>query len=180
MSGERMLVTGHRKGAICVWDLGAHRVAAPNAARAEGGGRASDDPADEPALIASLPPPDGRGRPTTSRLRPDEILEPLTASDEMIRGVAIVDTHGLAAAGPSLVYANRAGQLTKLCTIAPSELAAFGDAEWDRYAHDPAADEADPPLPQPADPRRQASDDSDQEGALLSGTADLFRGAPFA
>ena len=129
MGGERMVVSGHRKGCLCVWELGC----SPRMADESGGG--VDGTA---RLIATLPPPDAH--PPT-----------LTASDEKIRGVAVVGTHGVGIAGPALVYANRAGALTKLCTIDSRELSEMTEREWELY-------------------------EKDQPGAL----SELYRGAPWA
>ena len=165
MSGERMLVTGHRKGCVCVWDVQPQRAA--GAAAAAGGGAGSSGASHRTVeLVASLPPPEDRSAPTASATRSSRSLEPLTISDELIRGVAVVDTQGLATAGPAVVYSSRAGALTKLCTINAAELSAFGDEEWERYAReDDGADE-------------QAGEQQ-AAGEEPLGGADGFRGAPW-
>ena len=59
----------------------------------------------------------------------------------MIRGVAVVGTHGVGVAGPALVYANRAGALTKLCTLDSAELSELTEREWDKYEKEQPVDE---------------------------------------
>ena len=53
----------------------------------------------------------------------------------------------MSAAGPLLDcrYANRAGNLTKLCTLATAELSALTEAEWEKYATPEADGERGPP-----------------------------------
>ena len=148
MRGERMLVTGHRQGAICVWDIAARPRRDDDAGRNAEAARAQRKASARIAfeLMTSVPPPDiggdGGARPTPTTLRDASALKPLSVSDHMVRGVAVVDAHGLPTAGPALVYSNRAGALTKLCTVDDSELEAFGDLEWEKYgAQDEGHDE---------------------------------------
>lgn len=143
MSGERMLVSGHRKGCVCVWELDA---AAPDGD--------PDGAHCTASLLATMPPPDAHTPPSTSPSRSVSELAPLTASDEMIRGVAIVGTHGIGAAGPALVYANRAGALTKLCTIDSKELSLLTEKEWQKYEKE---------QPDPGDLYRGAPWDTDEK-----------------
>lgn len=140
MSGERMLVTGHRKGCLCVWELPRASALAGAAGSDSGGGAIT--------LLASLSPPDAHAPPTGKPLTPSTAAmdgdgQPITASDEMVRGVAIVGTAGAALAGPAVVYANRAGALTKLCTLDSAELSEATEREWERSWDDGAPGERD-------------------------------------
>ena len=154
VSGERMLVTGHRKGCVCVWDL---EGSVPSTTGAAGSGDFPQQPSQQPPsqqqawqqqaagcaprLVATLPPPDAHAPPSTSPTRRANALEPLTASDEMIRGVAVVGTHGIGVAGPALVYASRSGALTKLLTLDSAELSELTEREWDKYEKERPVDE---------------------------------------
>ena len=53
----------------------------------------------------------------------------------------VVGTRGVGVAGPALVYANRAGALTKLCTLDSAELSELSEREWDKYEKEQPVDE---------------------------------------
>ena len=80
-------------------------------------------------LIATLPPPEAPYGP----LNAPPAARP-TVSDQAVRGVVVVDAGARGAvAGASVVYANRAGALTTLCTLAPDELDQLTEREWARF-----------------------------------------------
>jgi len=116
-------------GALEAPPTAAAAAAAATAATAAAAAGMSSVPGMTLELIATLPPPEAPfgslNVPASARL---------TVSDQAVRGVVVVDAGARGAvAGASVVYANRAGALTTLCTLAPDELDELTEREWARF-----------------------------------------------
>ena len=82
----------------------------------------------------------------------------------MIRGIAVVGTHGIGVAGPALVYAARSGALTKLCTLDSDELSILTEQEWDKYERSEELANAERELYRDA-PWAAAGEEEDEEAS---------------
>jgi hypothetical protein len=116
-------------GALEAPPTAAAAAAAATAATAAAAAGMSSVPGMTLELIATLPPPEA---PFGSLNVPPSAR--LTVSDQAVRGVVVVDAGARGAvAGASVVYANRAGALTTLCTLAPAEIDELTEREWARF-----------------------------------------------